>query len=565
MSDKKNRLMILGFDGTSPDLLERWMEEGHLPSIKKLVEDGAYGHLESVPNTCSPCAWTTFATGKNAGKHGIYRFTERDFGSYRYNFVNGAHRRAKAFWNMLCGDRVGCVVNVPMTYPAEEINGCWVSGFDAPGVESKGFCYPEGLLDEMKAHNGPYRIMRDFGSLLRKDADWGKTAEFLLDSLESRYRHTVYLMDKYDWELFTVVFMETDHAHHFFWKFLDPKHPDYRPEDAERFGDTILNVYKSMDDIVRRLVEKNPDATVMIVSDHGGAVNTRGGSLVADWLEGLNLLSRKDAGGGGGRGTLKKISTAVMRKAFGLVNRHLSTEAKFRLIRLMPGVRAKVESAVRLGDIDWEKTKAYCDGAQDDIWINLKDRDPLGVVSPEEYDELCDFICDELNSAVDAKTGRPVVDAAFRRRDVYEGGYVERSPDISIRWKIDGVVTGIRSKSSPADITPIDWDWPADIPNGGHRIEGVVVAHGPHVAPGVRLQGAQLQDIAPTVLYHFDEEIPEDMDGRVIGEMFKGEYFRARPPRGGAAAGSMEEQQEDIYSEEDASVIEQRLKDLGYI
>lgn len=568
-STHKDRLLILGYDGTSPDLLARWVAEGHLPTIKHLIDNGAYGELRSVPNTVSPCAWSSFNTGKNAGKHGIYRFTERDFSSYRYKFVNGAYRKSETFWKMLCGmdsERTGCVMNIPMTYPAEEMNGCWISGFDAPGSESKGFSYPESLIQELNENNGSYQILRDFGSLLRKDADWAKTAEYMLDTMESRYRHADYLMDKYDWDLFAVVFMETDHAHHFFWKFLDPKHPDYREEDAARYGDTILRIYKRMDDITRRFIEKYPEATVMLASDHGGAINTRGGSLMADWLESIGLLQREDnATSGSPVKMIKRGIGGLARFGFRVANRHLSPEAKFRLIRMMPGIREKVESAVRLGNIDWSRTKTYCDGTQDDIWINLDGRDPLGVVPESEYDKLCDFICDELKDAVDVKTGIPIVDEVFRRDQVYSGDYVDRAADISIRWAIDTVVTGIKTKSSPDNLRPVEWNWPADVPNGGHRIEGVFIALGPNITKGIKLEGADITDVAPTVLHHFGEEIPEDFDGKVLEEIFTEEFLRDNPPRYGGESTPGVDRRSDIYSEEDDAVIEQRLKDLGYL
>ena len=199
MSDaKKDRLLILGFDGTSPDLLERWMEAGHLPNIKGLVEGGAYGRLESVPNMSSAPAWSTFSTGKNPGKHGIMSFTERNHENYRYTYVNGTHRRAQTFWSMLCGDRVGCIINVPMTYPADRINGCMISGLDAPGADSPGVCHPEGLIDEMISRNGPFRLTANLTSLLRKTGRWDKGAERLLETMDMRYRHVRYLLEKQD-------------------------------------------------------------------------------------------------------------------------------------------------------------------------------------------------------------------------------------------------------------------------------------------------------------------------------------------------------------------------------
>lgn len=561
-----NKLLILGFDGASPDLLSKWVEEGHLPTLANLMKTGAYGPLRSVPNMMSPAAWASFATGKNPGKHGIFSFTERNFNSYNYRYVNGSHRHAESFWGMLCGDRTGCVVNVPMTYPAHPLNGCLIAGLDAPGVDSEGICYPEGLVQEMSAKNGPYRVTRDFANLLRKEQNWSGVAEHMLENMDMRYCHASYLMDKYDWDLFVLVFGETDHAHHFYWKFLDPSHPGYSAEEAEKYGDTILRVYQRMDEVTRQLLENNPDVTLMIMSDHGGAIHPRGGQLVPRWLESMGLLVRENSSYlRDPRRIVTQSLKALLRNSYDIANRHLSTETKLKLIRRFPGLRSSAESAVRLGNVDWGRTRAYSDGFQEDIWINLAGRDPQGVVTQSEYDELCDFICSEIRDAVDVATGRSIVDYVFRRNEAYNGPYVDRAPDISIRWKKGLVVTGIKTRHSSSNIAPVEWNWPPDMFNGGHSLDGIFVAHGPHIAGGVNLEGAHIEDIAPTVLYHFGEEIPNDLDGKVLEAIFEPSHYIANPPRFGSTAPELDSQNEDIYSEEDSAVIEKRLRDLGYL
>ncbi len=560
----KNKLLILGFDGTSPDLLENWVKEGKLPTIKRLMDEGVYGTLRSVPTMSSTPAWTSFSTGKNPGKHGIFGFTERNFDSYGFGYVNGAHRRAKAFWEMLCGKRTGCIVNVPMTYPVQEINGCMIAGLDAPGVDSEYVCHPRGLLQEMIAENGEYRITANLTHVLRSEARWQEGVDRLFDSMEKRYRHTLYLMEKYDWDLFTVVFGETDNVHHFYWRFFDPTHPQYDAREAERFGDTILKVYQRMDDITRRLLERNPDVTVMMVSDHGGAINPRGSQLLGDWLADLGLMQRESRSWASPGQLARRGFGAVAGTIYGLANKHLSSTAKLKLARRFPGVLGAVESAMKLGGIDWQKTRAFCDGAMDDIWINLGGRDPMGIVPESDYDRLCDYICSELERAVDAVTGKPIVDEVFRRNDAYEGEQVKKAADISVRWRTDAVINGIRTPGSSTALKPVKWDWPLGMPTGGHQLNGIFIAAGPAIRKGQMLKDARIIDVAPTILYHFEEEIPGDFDGRVLEGAFDDDHLNANPPRYGAGTAA-EVEREDVYSEEDSEIIEQRLKDLGYL
>jgi len=564
MGKSKQRLLVLGFDGASPQLLNAWLDEGKLPFLKQMIDQGAYGPMRSVPNMSSPPAWTSMITGKNPGKHGIYRFTERNFNSYRYTYVNGAFRKSETFWDILCGEKTGCIINVPMTYPAQQINGCMISGLDTPGADSEEACYPRDLISRLNSRSSvPYKIAPDFGHMLRNGGRFGDVADHLLESIEMRYAHTCLLMDEYDWDIFKVVFSETDLVHHFFWKFIDPAHPDYRQEEADLYGDTIFKIYQRLDDVSRRLIEKNPDATVMIVSDHGGAVNTRGNELMCDWLESIGLLKRKSSGEGDSSSlSLSGLKRSVANLGYRAANKVLSKETKMKLARKLPSLREGIESAFRLGDIDWEHTKAFNDGAQDDIWINRQGRDPLGTVTDAEYDEICDFICTELKQAVDAVTGEPIVEDVFKRGDAYQGKYVDKASDITYVWKTDAVINGIKTPNSPA-IKKV-WDWPPEIATGGHSMDGILIAYGPGIAHGSKLTNAQIMDITPTILYFFDEEIPQDVDGKVVTEMFLPERIAKNPPRIGMPEGETKVE-EEIYDDEDSSVIEQRLKDLGYI
>src|SRR5215471_12044963 len=76
------KLVILGFDGMDPRLLEKWMGEGKLPNIAALAKQGGFYPLQTTHSPESPTAWASFATGVNAGKHNIYDFLVRDTNTY---------------------------------------------------------------------------------------------------------------------------------------------------------------------------------------------------------------------------------------------------------------------------------------------------------------------------------------------------------------------------------------------------------------------------------------------------------------------------------------------------
>ena len=156
-----HRVAVLGLDGVPFGLLKKFFEAGVTPNLKETAESGAFLQMETTLPAVSSVAWTSFMTGKNPGKHGIFDFVIHRPGSYELVYTNGGLRRGKTFWKVLSeADKRVVVFNVPMTYPPESVNGVLISGFDAPGVNST-FTYPSKLFQEIKGHIGEY-VLRDY-------------------------------------------------------------------------------------------------------------------------------------------------------------------------------------------------------------------------------------------------------------------------------------------------------------------------------------------------------------------------------------------------------------------
>ncbi len=95
------RVFVIGLDGGTFDLLELWIKEGRLPNLKRMIENSAYGRLESTIPPVTPPAWTSFMTGVNPGKHGVLDFFAFDAGSFKKMLVNSSHVRSKRLWDYL--------------------------------------------------------------------------------------------------------------------------------------------------------------------------------------------------------------------------------------------------------------------------------------------------------------------------------------------------------------------------------------------------------------------------------------------------------------------------------
>ncbi|HEM60718.1 MAG TPA: phosphodiesterase, partial [Chloroflexi bacterium] len=154
----KSKVLVIGLDGVPLSLIRAWAEEGKLPTFRRLMERGVVGDLRStIPPTSGP-SWSTFMTGKNPGKTGIYDFLYRREGTYSFPPVNASRRDGVAIWKLLSdqGRTVG-VVNVPMSYPVEKVNGYMISGWMTP-YSAQDFSYPQDLWRELRDEIGYYTI-----------------------------------------------------------------------------------------------------------------------------------------------------------------------------------------------------------------------------------------------------------------------------------------------------------------------------------------------------------------------------------------------------------------------
>jgi predicted AlkP superfamily phosphohydrolase/phosphomutase len=257
------RVLVIGLDGATWNLIEPWLEDGTLPQIAALRAGGASGPLESVRPTLSPPAWTSAVTGANPGKHGIFDFQRRLPGQLVAVSETSRSRRMPGVWSYLGAEKKrSCVINIPMTAPPEPLLGYMISGF--PHLEKYGYTYPPELQQRL----GNY-ILDEMGLEMQP----GQEQAFRDNAFESarecaRVSEMLYREGK--WDLFWTVFTGTDRIQHYFWKFIDPRNPYYDAAEAARWGPAVRDFWKMMDDCVGRLVALADErTTVFLISDHG--------------------------------------------------------------------------------------------------------------------------------------------------------------------------------------------------------------------------------------------------------------------------------------------------------
>jgi len=227
------KLTTIGLDAATFAVIDPMLEAGELPNLKRLFDAGARGVLRSVTHPLTPHAWSTMTTGVNAGRHGIWDFTQRAEGSYDLRLVNGSFRRAPAIWDRLsaAGVRSG-LVSIPFTWPAPQIDGCVMAGFDAADRD-QGFTHPAGLLDELRERFGP--LVLDYRFPIGPDGELD--LDLIRRAAEQKVEIALWLAEHYEVDLLFAVFMAADHVHHLCWD-------DWERRGSESF---VAEVYRILD------------------------------------------------------------------------------------------------------------------------------------------------------------------------------------------------------------------------------------------------------------------------------------------------------------------------------
>mgnify|MGYP002619740290 CR=1 FL=1 len=522
------RFLLIGLDGLEPTLARRWMEAGRLPNLAALAASGGFVPCASTTPHATFPAWTTCVTGVNPGRHGVFDFTRMKEGEYGISFTNATQRRAPALWNVLsdAGAKVG-VLGVPATFPPEPVNGFMVSGFDSPvsTAVSREFVYPESLYPRVK----DWRFA-DFQET-RIGPGWhARALPKLLDGVATKERIALDLIATESPDFLMMVFGESDTVSHHFWLFHDPDSPRHQPG----FETAIQEVYERLDAAVGRLMDAFGDALVGVVSDHGFGGAGTGVVHLNNWLAEHDYLSFDESAAASS--PLKKLALAAVPARW-----------QGALFRKLSGMAAKAESGSRFGGIEWEKTRAYSEELNyfPSVRVNLKGREPEGVVEPEDYDAFVSDLCAELEAW-------ECVDKAHPRAAIYDGPHVERAPDIVLELALENGYSHscLRARGGPSfrRIGPDEHLGGKERGmNGNHRKEGVLL-----LSQQFESDGVSLLDVAPTVLAAMGVPAPA-MEGR---SLIGGETV------GGSTAALREEA---AYSPEEEQEIEDRLRALGYL
>lgn len=538
------KVLVIGLDGATFDLIGPWAEAGHLPHLARLMAEGAWGPIQSTIPAQSAPAWTTFATGLQPGRHGIYFFLGPSRDSRYFRPVSADSVSGRSFWDLASeqGCRAG-VVNVPMTYPPKPIaaGGYVIAGMPSPDVESA--FWPPELHEEIVRQFGGYSVE------IAVSQNRGQYLDQMLEGMEMRCSVAEHLIEHKPADLFIVVFRMIDSIMHHYWSDMDPHHPLHSKLGKQAIPDAILSGYRTLDGAVGRLLAKaGADTTVFLLSDHGFRAEYWR-FAVNKWLRDRGLLA------------LRRGRASLLSGASSLVRRRGVLKVAKRAFRLVAG--SDWFQPVVWSSVDWPRTRVVF-GPGPALYVNLKGRDYEGVVAPEEYEALRDQLVADLKSVRDPEKGLPIFAEVYRREEIYEGQAVERAPDlvpVPAEYTTDGRRWGYGLEPFPGA--------PALFGHAGrfagvHAPEGIFMARGPQIQPG-EVPAVHIADMAPTVLYALGLAVPHGLDGQVRTELFDPALVAGHPVRYEDWDLESEGRKGKSMSDEEEDVVQARLRGLGYL
>jgi predicted AlkP superfamily phosphohydrolase/phosphomutase len=536
-------VLVVGLDGADFRYLDQFADS--LPHLSRLRDEGVDWPLESTHPPWTGSAWPSMYTGTDPSHHGVY-----DFFDYRNAYPDEAtvntrnEVRAPAIWNYLTEVGLRSVIlNVPVTHPAEELDGVLIPGYLAPADE-KG--YPENIRDRLSEELGAsYNIYSNHeteGATTQKIDGYAAL-------IETRATAAAHLLETEEWDFAMVQVQKTDAVFH-----------------NSSSTDDFRRIYRAADDLIGRVVDAcETTPNVVICSDHGMGPVTGYAVCVNELLRehgfvqpttdttdrsltGAKAVTEEgDARGGGEPHAAFEVLNRIAHRV------GVRPGSAYRLARKL-GVEDQVLQLVPQGmkqsmirGVDWVESMAYCRrGSEQGIRINLEGREPDGVVPKDQYDAVREEIVRVLSS-LKTEDGDPIFEFVRRREEMYEGPYTEDACDILFRTA--GMNHKILTKLYGVTLIPTD--------SHSHKATGVFIASGPDVNDEWRGDALSLVDVAAVVFSLLGQPVPNRMTGAVP------EGLTSTPPQT-RAYGNIPFGGTPSYSQDQAEVTE-RLSDLGYL
>lgn len=533
-------VLVFGMDGADYDVVAEMIADDRLPTLKRLRDHGAFGPLRSTEPPVTPVAWSTFLTGVQPGRHGIYNFSTNPLrGGFRVE--SAAARGGTPLWRTLdaAGLRSSFVL-VPFTYPLESLNGTMVSGYGGP--EQPAVTPPEAAERIARTFPGLVSVRHPMRERYWEDFDGFRRR--LIADVDELERLSIDVLDADRPDLFAVDFMSSDTIGHLAYHLRDPDHPAHDPAMA---ADHIGEVYTAVDAAIGRVIEAaermlDCKVTAIVLSDHG-MKPIHYTFQINQWLEDHGYLRYR-------KRSAQRISGLAR------IDSKLALRASWypRVYdAVVPFGKAPADVNRTMRDVDRWRTDAYAYGTYGPVFFGEK----TGRRTDTAFQER---LIADLRAERSPLDGEPAFEVR-RGSDVYHGPFAGKAPDLVVTSRDPRILVSAsrRQFSSPWMIHDrLDPELSENYGFSGHHGPiGVLAAGGPGVGHG-RLESASIADLAPTVLALLGVDAGEQLDGSVLP------LFTPAGELVTATGGEREVSEQSVYSENEEAEIQERLRALGY-
>jgi len=454
------KILVLGLDCAAPEVI---FGDERLVNIRRLMDAGLYGKLQSVVPPITVPAWMCMSTSQDPGSLGIYGFRNRmDYSYEKLGFANSNSIKSYAMWDHLAREgKKSIIVGVPPNFPPRRINGISVGCFLTPDTTKDDFTYPSSIKAKITELVGEYPV--DVKNFRTDRKDWLRDEIFAMS--RKQWQVIKWLLTEQEWDYFHFVDIGLDRVHHGFWNYFDKKHVQYEPGNP--YENVIPDYYLWLDEQIGSVIELLDNETILlVVSDHG-AQRLDGGIAVNQWLidEGLLVLDEYP----------KEVTPFNQLK------------------------------------VNWAKTKVWSEGGYyARVFFNVEGREPQGTIPSAQYELFQDEIKARFEAMKDDK-GQPLNSLVFKPMEIY---HTVRNvpPDLIVHfggldWRSIGTVGYPNIYVQENDTGPDGCN---------HAQYGMFLLAAPNCPINGEFEGAKLLDIAPTLLDLAGYDIPESMQGRSL-------------------------------------------------
>jgi predicted AlkP superfamily phosphohydrolase/phosphomutase len=510
-------VLAIGVEVGTIEFIRAALATGRLPVLASLARQGSLLPMSTVTEISSGSIWPSFSTATNPLKNGQF-FTHMQLrsGSYRIDKKYADDIPVEFFWAPLAksGLRV-FTFDIAQTRPIPDFNGVNLCAWGCEYPAWPRSSWPKPLMNELVAAYGSHPLVDQYRLSIKPESE-AEYVEFyrkLTTGLERKGKICLDVLKREPWDVAVIAFPEVHWAMHLLWQTYDRDHPDYDAARKLPFDDIFLTLYEKLDALLGRMLESMPGATTLAFSGSGFGPNYSGWHLLPEVLQKLGVAASPTEGRRSLLGALlptKKWGAYKIRKMEDAVSLKVIETLKAALPRKLwdPLTRRLLYAGSR-----WAESRAFClpndyTGA---IRINLKGREPSGLVSPgEEYEALIRLLTRELLALVNPATGKPAVARVIRMDREYPGDALGDFPDLVVAWANDAPITSL---ASPA-IGAVSGDFP-ERRSGAHRNDCFLLSNAPLAAPRDG-RGASLLDIPPTIFDLLSREVPAWFDGQSL-------------------------------------------------